>query len=191
MDELIHQRIESLKQNISRILALLDDYERLLILEENPKKIMRYKEAVSELRIQRATLSQEYQLLNQQITHSPQRKLLEVESTRLQQIDTKMDRILHEQRKISKDFQELKAQILTHYSAREAQFMDEVITKLEYQDAKTVDILLSAIEENRLRESHIILASIEHGITSLANNTFANFETRMKFAGKQQDWRKN
>ena len=197
----LEQRIKDLDDNISEDYELLKDVEDALRLSRDPLDKRRFKQDIKEIRKRASRYQIEYESLVTKLTDKSSAEQEQV-SSRLDEIDDRLDSLLVGQREIKNAHRAIHAELiksreilLNHYKDNEREVIASITENFNKNQTTLVRLLLDGIEANQLSDSEMktMLADLQQHIPSLSgddaeavlgimNSPEASFRHRLKVA---------
>lgn len=177
LDDIFHQRLQDLQDNIDQDRELLKEFENALRDEDDILKVRRYKKQTKRIEESIANYTKEYQELKQQLSSTSEPQIqkvgnqLQLVEKQLQQIDTKLNVVLVNQ-----------SSLLNRYNETEKSIITVIVEQLNQTQLAFTETILNAIEANQVSESEMqqMLAVLEENIPSLPPSTQAEITEIIK-----------
>ncbi|MGA9349328.1 MAG: AAA-like domain-containing protein [Anaerolineae bacterium] len=147
-------RLQHLAGNIRQDLALLEDYEDALRYEDDPRRRVKYRREIEQLRESAARYQWEYDELRAQVTGEPSVAMQDI-AAQLQHMDTKLDVLLNGQTTLRDDLTGLRQAILACFDAGEQKVIATVVEQLDQSQLATVQAMLDGVEAGHVPESQL------------------------------------
>ncbi|MEH2010410.1 hypothetical protein [Nostoc sp.] len=164
-------RLQHLEDNIRQDQDLLKEYEDSLRYEDDPRRQIRYKREIKQLRESANGYQKEYDELRVQITGESNVQIQNV-AMQLQQMNTRLDRLSAGQKAIYENINHLHQGLLTRYNAGEQNIIAAITEQLDQSQMVMISTVLDAIETDQVTdgEMQLILQGIQQNITKLQQN---------------------
>jgi len=177
LSQIFHQRLTDLLDNITQDQKLLKEYEETLTVEDDPRKLKKYKKEIKRQQESINNYRQEYTELEQQLigTSAPQMQVVEnklhLVENQLQQIDAKLNIVL-----VNQD------SLLNRYQFSEQAILRVIIEQLNQTQLAFTENMLNAVAANQVSESEMLqmLAVLETRIPSLPTSSQAEIAEIIK-----------
>ena len=143
-------RIRQLEDNIRNDLKLLNEYEEILRLSNDPKEIQRCKNEIEKLRKSVDNNKEEYDELKKEKTiDEPVMKSI---GHQFQLIDTKLDKLVTGQQDIQNNITDLHQSLFDRFDANEQNIIKTIIDHLDKEQIIYVQRVLDAIADKSLSD---------------------------------------
>lgn len=166
----VNQRLNDLENNIQRELQLLNDFNEVLAYETNPRRIAGYRKDIERQRKSIAEYEQEYAELKKEL-HNNQESSSQLKNIghQLEQIESKVGRLLNGQAVIYKNLSQMQQNLLARYDESQQAIVAEIVQQLDDNQLILTQNLLEALNTNKLSESDIqeMVAILEERIPAL------------------------
>lgn len=149
---ILENRLRDLADHLNQDQELLKELEDALRLETHPIIKTRYRREIEALRESAHRYRQEYSEMSAQLA-GPLTPQVQQIGTQLSQMDQKLDWILGSQSLIYQQLTESQQSLLAHYTAREQQVLEAIVSQLNQPQTALTQRLLAAIDQNELSEA--------------------------------------
>ena len=147
-------RLQHLADNIRQDLALLKDYEDALRYEDDPRRRVKYRREIEQLRESAARYQWEYNELQAQVTGEPSAAMQDI-AAQLQHMDIKLDTLLNGQIALRDDLTDLRQAVLARFDIGEQTIIVAVVERLDQSQLATVQAMLDTIEAGRVPDGQL------------------------------------
>lgn len=154
MNNLLKVRLNQLNDNINKDLELLNEYEKKLRLEDDPKRKELCKISIKELRESALAYSQEYKQLEEVI--SKELLVSNEEISELTIIQEKLNMLLKGQKKTHEKLSKTKELILERYTELENKIVFQVVDALNQEESRIVNQILETMEQKSFDNMEIV-----------------------------------
>ncbi|MEC4991427.1 MAG: hypothetical protein SAJ37_22055 [Oscillatoria sp. PMC 1068.18] len=164
----LNQRLQDLADNIAEDQELLNDYEKALSDEDEPRRKRKYRREIERQRESVTYYQLEYAELKQKLGDESSAKMQQL-GQQLQQIETKVDLLLSGQVAIYENVHQMRQALLNRYDATEQVIIGAIAEQLDETQLVLTQRLLDAVEANQLSQSQMqqMLTALEARASSL------------------------
>lgn len=146
-------RLQQLEENISRVLQLLNEYEKELLDEDDPGRKSKYHRRVENLKHQKAGYEEEFAGLQVQLASYYPLQAQTIFS-QLREIDNKIELILDSQASLSQT-------LMLHFSPKEQELLLPFAQQLDEPELINIQAFLEAVETDQASEEEVQLILTE------------------------------
>jgi hypothetical protein len=161
-------RLQHLADNIRQDLTLLKDYEDALRYEDDPRRRLRCRREIEQLRGSATKYQREYAELRVQVTDGPL-KMVQNIASQLRQMDVKLDTLLTGQTATQDSLSGLRQAMLACFDASEQTIIAAVVEQLDQTQLGTVQAILDDLEAEQVTGSELqnTLTAVHHVLTEI------------------------
>jgi hypothetical protein len=189
LTSLQQQRLADLQHNLEQDYQLLKEYEDLLRLADDPRRLLRYRR---EIERQKAAIAGYEQQLADIVPEAATRP--EAMPTQIQQalaalqtqIVTLEQRLLAGQQSLSEQLRQQQSALLAHIDARHRETIGRVTARLEADQLETVDLLYDLVDRQQLAQWELneITTLVQQSLVKLKDAPNAAYWQQLLVAAK-------
>ncbi|MEM7580959.1 MAG: hypothetical protein AAF316_14145 [Cyanobacteria bacterium P01_A01_bin.80] len=167
IDSILEIRLQQLKDNVVRVLKLLNEYEIEIDHETDPSIKNKYRRRVEKLTEQRYSYQEELIAIKNQLNNEQAKEqVLNIES-QLKQIDNKLIWLVDSQAALHQV-------ILAHFVVEDRNLIAPIVNQLEEAQIVEVNSVLKAVESNQISEveTRILVSQMQKALTLMKEKGF-------------------
>lgn len=150
------QREADLEDSIAQAQRLLKEYDDVLLVEDNPKRRMKYQREVKQLKATVANYRQQYEALLHELAQITPTPVLQDIGTQLEEMDDKLDVLLEGQTALAMGLMRVRADILGGIDASARSAVQVIVGALQQKQLETVRTVLDGIDRGRATDDEVL-----------------------------------
>lgn len=150
------QREADLEDSIAQAQRLLKEYDDVLLVEDNPKRRMKYQREVKQLKATVANYRQQYETLLHELAQITPTPVLQDIGTQLEEMDDKLDVLLEGQTALAMGLMRVRADILGGIDASARSAVQVIVGALQQKQLETVRTVLDGIDRGRATDDEVL-----------------------------------